>query len=153
MLETNTPAPNFTLADQNGTTRSLDDFRGKYVVVYFYPKGGTPGCIKQACEIRDAYPEFENMGVAVIGISVDKPENNANFAKTYNLPFTLLSDFQQKTARLYGAKGFFFSKRISYLISPHGTVIKTYPAVDPSTHATELIEDIRKELEKAKHKI
>lgn len=146
MLKTAVRAPDFALADQKGNTRTLDDFKGKYVVVYFYPYEGTPGCVKQACAIRDTYPEFEKLGVSVIGISRGSPENHADFANEYHLPFTLLSDFNQKTAGDYGAKGWFFPKRISYLINPNGSVIKTYPSVDPATHAVELLADIKLEL-------
>ncbi len=144
MLTVNSVAPDFSLRDQHGSERTLEEFRGKYVVVYFYPKEGTAGCIKEACDIRDSYEEFEKRGVAVIGISLGTPEKHAEFAETYKLPFTLLSDLDQKIASAYGAKGWFLPKRITYLISPTGSVLKCYPQVDPASHSAELLADIQK---------
>ena len=144
VLKANAQAPDFTLTDQSGASHSLSDYKGRYVVVYFYPRAGSPGCTQQACGMRDNYPAFEERNVAVLGISIGAPEKLDAFAQKHSLPFTLLSDLKQKTAKAYGAKGFFFPKRISYLIGPTGLVIKSYPNVEPSTHANVLLEDIRK---------
>jgi peroxiredoxin Q/BCP len=105
MLETGSKAPEFTLTSDDGSQVSLSDYRGKQVVLYFYPKADTPGCTKQACAIRDAYPEFEGEDVVVIGISPDKPDALVKFREKYDLPFVLLSDPDHAVAEAYGAWG------------------------------------------------
>jgi peroxiredoxin Q/BCP len=105
MLETGKVAPDFTLTADDGSTVSLSDFRGQKVVVYFYPKADTPGCTKQACAIRDAYPQIEAGDAVVIGISPDSPETLVKFREKYDLPFILLSDPESEVAKAYGAWG------------------------------------------------
>ncbi len=105
MLETGAVAPEFTLTADDGSQVSLSDFRGKRVVIYFYPKADTPGCTRQACAIRDVYPDFEGEDIAVIGISPDSPEALVKFREKHNLPFTLLSDPDHQVAEAYGAWG------------------------------------------------
>jgi peroxiredoxin Q/BCP len=105
MLEVGTLAPDFTLTADDGSEVSLADFRGKKVVVYFYPKADTPGCTKQACAIRDVYPDFEGLDMVVIGISPDSPEKLVKFREKHNLPFILLSDPDHRVAEAYGAWG------------------------------------------------
>ena len=105
MLEQGEVAPNFTLVADDGSTVSLSDFRGQKVVVYFYPKADTPGCTKQACAIRDAYPQIEAGDAVVIGISPDSPEQLVKFREKYDLPFILLSDPDNEVAKAYGAGG------------------------------------------------
>ena len=105
MLEQGEVAPNFTLVADDGSTVSLSDFRGQKVVVYFYPKADTPGCTKQACAIRDAYPQIDAGDAVVIGISPDSPEKLAKFREKHDLPFILLSDPDNEVAKAYGAWG------------------------------------------------
>jgi peroxiredoxin Q/BCP len=105
MLEIGAIAPEFTLTADDGSQVSLSDFRGSKVVLYFYPKADTPGCTRQACAIRDAYPDFEGEDIVVIGISPDSPEALIKFREKHNLPFTLLSDPDHRVAEAYGAWG------------------------------------------------
>ncbi|MDY6874802.1 MAG: thioredoxin-dependent thiol peroxidase [Chloroflexota bacterium] len=105
MVETGTTAPAFTLTADDGTQVSLSDFPGKKVVLYFYPKADTPGCTRQACAIRDVYPDIEGEDVVVIGISPDQPDKLVKFREKYNLPFILLSDPDHEVAEAYGAWG------------------------------------------------
>ncbi len=143
MLEVKTMAPDFRLPDQNGILQSLAEHRGKYILLYFYPKDDTTGCTKEACVIRDAYQDFEKYGVTVFGVSADSVESHKKFAEKYHLPFTLLSDEKRKVIILYGAnKGFASTKRISYLIDSQGMIIKTYPKVDPTEHGGEILADV-----------
>jgi peroxiredoxin Q/BCP len=105
MLETGSVAPEFTLTADDGSTVSLSDFRGKKVVLYFYPKADTPGCTKQACAIRDVYPDVAGEDVVVIGLSPDLPDTLVKFREKYNLPFILLSDPDHAVAEAYNAWG------------------------------------------------
>jgi peroxiredoxin Q/BCP len=105
MLKVGTVAPDFTLTADDGRLVSLSDFRGQKVIVYFYPKADTPGCTKQACALRDAYPDIDGQGATVIGISPDPPSALVKFRAKYNLPFILLSDPDHKVAEAYGAWG------------------------------------------------
>lgn len=144
MLEINTKAPNFALPDQDGIERKLSDYRGKLLLIYFYPKDDTPGCTKEACMITEAYDEFEKEGIAVIGISADSPEQHTKFRTKYGLPFTLLSDTERVIIEAYGAKNILGgTKRISYLLEGNGIVVKAYPKVTPATHASDVLKDVR----------
>ncbi len=105
MLNVGDPAPDFTLTADDGRQVSLSDFRGRKVVLYFYPKADTPGCTRQACAVRDVYPQVEEKGVVVIGISPDPPERLVRFRQKHHLPFILLSDPDHEVARAYGAWG------------------------------------------------
>ncbi len=117
-------APDFTLQDQNGTQISLKDFRGKAVVLYFYPKDDTPGCTVESCAFRDQYEVFKSAGAEVIGISGDSPESHQKFSSKHQLPFTLLSDKGNKIRQLYGATAAFglFPGRVTYVINAEGIV-------------------------------
>lgn len=143
MLEIGTKAPEFSLVDDNGITRSLSEFAGTYTLVYFYPKDDTPGCTKEACTIRDFYKDYETLGVTVLGVSHDTPETHAEFKAKYELPFILLSDPKKEVITAYGAKGGFMTRRCSYLINPDGAIVKTYPTVDPAGHAMQILQDVR----------
>mgnify|MGYP000081232601 CR=1 FL=1 len=147
LLQPGTVAPNFSLQDHIGVVRTLSEFKGSYIVVYFYPKDDTPGCTKEACMIRDSYDEFEKAGVVVLGISKDSPESHAEFRTKYQLPFILLSDPLKAAIEAYGASGMLFNKRVTYIVDPAGMIAKAYPDVDPAGHAIELLNDI-KELSK-----
>lgn len=142
MLETNTKAPEFTLLNQDSISVSLSDFKGQYVLIYFYPKDDTPGCTKEACMITEAYDEFQKKGIVVLGVSTDSPERHMKFREKYNLPFTLLSDPDREAIQAYGAHGGLMTRRISYIIDPEGMIVKSYPKVDPATHALDILKDI-----------
>lgn len=144
MLNIGDIAPVFSLLDQEGNVHNLADYRGKTVLLYFYPKDDTPGCVKEACTIAEVYEEFENKGVKVFGVSPDDTASHKAFAEKYNLPFSLLSDPDMEVIKLYGAheEGEQYIKRISYLISPEGNIAKVYPNVDPATHAMDLLKDL-----------
>ena len=146
--ETGSRAPDFSLADQNGSIHSLADYSGRWLVLYFYPKDDTPGCTREACSFRDGLSRLEAAGASVVGISVDSPESHREFAGKYQLPFDLLADTDGNVARKYGAlmdwKWFRMSKRMTFLISPAGTIQHIYTQVDPNTHASELLENIPK---------
>lgn len=152
MLKPQTKAPDFSLPDETSATRSLSEFIGKWLLLYFYPKDDTPGCTKEACGIRDSYGEFEKFGVWVVGISKDTPASHAKFKQKYNLPFTLLSDTEKTVIQAYEAWGekrfmgktFMGILRISYLISPVGNIEKVYPKVDPASHPKEVLDDLCK---------
>lgn len=144
-------ATNFSLPDQNGKEHSLSDYRGKWVVLYFYPKDNTPGCTKEACSFRDGYSELKNSNVVVIGVSKDSVASHKKFANKYKLPFILLSDEKTKVIKQYhalGEKKMFGRtlqgvKRITYLINPKGETVKVYKKVKPSEHAQEILTDIK----------
>ncbi len=133
-------APEFAALDQNGKQHSLAGYKGKWVLLYFYPKDDTPGCTKEACAFRDEFTDLKGK-VEVLGVSHDRVESHAKFASKYKLPFILLSDPQKKIITDYDAKGFFFTKRISYLINPEGKIAKIYSSVSPKSHAKEVLGD------------
>ncbi len=137
-------APDFTLADQDGKPRSLSEFRGKKVVLYFYPKDDTPGCTKEACNFRDNIDLYEKHDIVVLGVSYDSPESHKKFAEKYHLPFILLADTTKAVAKQYGAyRGltrFLFPKRMTFLIDETGTVIHIFEQVDVSNHAREVLQ-------------
>lgn len=141
------PAPAFTLADQNGKTHSLDEYAGKWVVLYFYPKDDTPGCTKEACSFRDDLAQLDKLGAQVVGISVDNTDSHAKFAAKYHLPFPLLADKDGKVADSYGALTNLYlvklAKRYTFLIDPKGNISKTYLSVDTSRHSQQIIDDLK----------
>lgn len=147
----NRQAPNFSLPDQTGTVRTLKDYAGGWLVLYFYPKDDTPGCTKEACNFRDARDQLAAIGnAAVVGISKDSVRKHASFIAKHDLNFTLLSDPEAVTIKAYGAWGqkkfmgreFEGILRNTYLIDPRGIIVKEYLGVNPSTHATEILADL-----------
>ena len=136
------PAPDFVLLDQDSSLRKLSDYRGNWVVVYFYPKDDTPGCTKEACGIRDDYTKFTELKVVVLGISYDSPRSHRAFIKKYKLPFTLLSDGDKSVSKLYAANGLLFADRKTFLIDPEGVIRKIYNKVDVTSHSIEILADI-----------
>lgn len=140
------PAPGFDLSDQSGKTHSLDAYKGRWVVLYFYPKDDTPGCTQEACLFRDDLHKLTALGAQVIGVSVDDTASHADFAKKYHLPFPLLADKDGKVAAQYGAirnLGLVrFAKRHTFLIDPQGKLAKSYLKVDTSRHSQEIIDDL-----------
>lgn len=151
-LTTGVKAPDFTLPDQSGKAHSLADYRGKWVLLYFYPKDDTPGCTKEACALRDQFPAFGKLDAVVFGVSADSVKSHARFADKYELPFTLLADETKEMIKAYDAWGpkkfmgreFLGTKRISYLIDPRGQIAKAYPKVKPAEHAEEVLGDLEK---------
>ena len=139
-------APDFSLPDQEGTIHSLADYKGKWLVVYFYPKDDTPGCTKEACSFRDNLEEIRKRGVVILGISKDTVESHKKFAKKFDLTFPILADPQRKTIEAYGAWGkkalsgkeYMGTLRNTYLVSPQGEIVKTYEKVDPATHVAQI---------------
>jgi len=148
MLQEGKPAPDFSLEDDRGAKVTLSSFRGKSVVVYFYPKDDTPGCTKEACGFRDAYDQILARGAVVIGISPDKPTSHAKFKAKYNLPFMLLADPETAVLKTWGAwgeKSMYGKKyegvlRSTVVIGPDGNVKKIFPKVSPEGHAAEILE-------------
>jgi peroxiredoxin Q/BCP len=141
------PAPEFNLPDQNNAMHTLSDYRGKWLVLYFYPKDDTPGCTKEACAFRDDLQQITELGAKVVGVSVDDSESHAEFAKKYHLPFPLLADKSTDTAARYGALmnlGFMkIARRYTFLIDPQGKIAKTYLSVETSRHSKEIIDDLK----------
>lgn len=141
------PAPDFRLPDQNGKTHSLGDYRGKWLVLYFYPKDDTPGCTEQACKFRDDLHQLTAMGAQVVGVSVDDTASHAEFAKKYNLPFPLLADTKGEVAERYGSilnlVVVKFAKRNTFLVDPQGRIAKVYLKADTSRNSREVIDDLR----------
>lgn len=150
-LALNSQAPDFTLPDQDGQNHALADYRGRWVVLYFYPKDDTPGCTKEACNFRDSFHELTKLGVAVLGVSKDSVRSHQKFAAKYNLTFPLLSDPDHAVIEQYGAwapkkfmgREFLGTLRMSYLISPEGRVAKVYPQVNPTQHVTDILADLQ----------
>lgn len=143
-------APEFSLPDQKGKMHSLSGYRGKWILLYFYPKDDTPGCTKEACAIRDNYPQFKKLKIQVFGVSADPVAKHEKFALKHELPFTLLSDQDKEVIKKYGAWGKkkFMGReyqgihRISFLINPQGKIAKIYPKVKPAEHAEEVLDDL-----------
>ena len=147
MVSEGEPAPDFTATTDAGEQVSLSDFRGKPVVLYFYPKDDTPGCTTQACGIRDAYGEFEQAGAVVLGVSPDSEKKHVKFKAKYDLPFTLLADPEHEVAERYDVwaekrymgRTYMGVKRTTFLIAPDGTVAKVMHDVDPKAHADDVL--------------
>ncbi|MDP3970828.1 MAG: thioredoxin-dependent thiol peroxidase [bacterium] len=153
-LEIGDKAPNFILLDQNEASHSLTDYLGKWILLYFYPKDNTPGCTKEACELRNSYTEYNKNNITILGVSTDSSKSHKGFADKNNLPFTLLADSDKKVVTLYNVQGvkkifgkeFNGTKRISYLINPEGNIAKIYLKVKPTEHASEVIADVLKKI-------
>lgn len=151
MLDIGTKAPAFSLTDQDGTTHSLDQYKGKWVLIYFYPKDNTPGCTKEACLLRDAWSEFEGHNAVVLGVSKDSEASHKKFADKFNLPFPLLADTETQMIQNYDAwkeksmfgKTYMGIQRMSYLIDPDGKIAKVYPKVKPAEHAEQVLADLQ----------
>ena len=135
-------APDFQLWDQNGKMRSLQTYRGRWLVLYFYPRDATPGCTREACGFRDNLLKVEALDAEIVGISVDSPEAHACFAQQHHLPFTLLADTTGKTAGAYGALfklgPLRVARRHTFILTPEGRVGKLFRQVDPTQHAIEV---------------
>lgn len=143
-------APDFTLPDADGNLVRLADLRGKWVVLYFYPRDNTPGCTKEACGFRDVYPDYQSKDIVVLGVSTDDAKSHTKFSNKFNLPFPLLSDVDGKVATAYESYGLkkFMGKeymgisRNTFVIDPEGKIARIYLKVKPEHHATELLSDL-----------
>lgn len=140
-------APAFRLQDQTGAWHTLEDYKGKWVVLYFYPKDDTPGCTTEACNFRDDIFAFRKLGVVILGVSTDDVESHQQFADKHSLPFSLLSDPKGDTAEQYGALRnlgvLVLAKRHSFLINPDGVIARHYEEVDPDTHSAQIMNDLQ----------
>ena len=147
MSEEGKPAPTFTLPSDTGEDVSLESFRGKPVVLYFYPKDDTPGCTAQACGIRDVWGELERTGAVVLGVSPDSPKSHARFREKYSLPFTLLADEEHEVAETYGTwvqkkymgKEYMGVERSTFVIDEDGNLKKVMRRVKPDEHADDVL--------------
>ena len=150
MLEPRTKAPDFTLEDQNGLSRSLTDFRGQKVVLYFYSKDMTSGCAKQACGFAELYPQFLGKGAAVIGISKDTAASHKKFEEKYGLPFILLADPEKETIRAYDVwkeknmygKATMGVVRTTYLIDENGVIIRAFTKVKAAENPQQMLNEL-----------
>jgi peroxiredoxin Q/BCP len=145
---TGTSAPDFALVDQQGRMHRLSDYRGRWLVLYFYPKDGTPGCTREACAFRDGLARLQATGAAVVGISVDTQASHARFAEKHRLNFPLLADSGGAVARRYGTlmdwKLYRMARRNTFLIDPQGKIRRAYTRVDPTRHAGELLAELER---------
>jgi thioredoxin-dependent peroxiredoxin len=150
LLQAGAKAPDFNTSDQSGKKVGLKDYRGKKVVLYFYPKDDTPGCTKEACAFRDHFAEFKKLGVEVLGVSVDTEKSHKSFAEKFKLPFTLLADTEKKIVNAYGVWGeksmygrkYMGTSRVTYLIDESGRIAAVFPKVKPEEHAGEILATI-----------
>lgn len=144
------PAPRFSLQDQDGKTHDLQNYKGRWVVLYFYPKDDTPGCTTEACSFRDEYGYIQEQGAVVLGVSKDSVASHKKFATKFSLNFPLLSDESLDVIKAYGAWGersmygrkFMGIIRSTFLINPEGKIVKEYPKVTPKDHAVQIVKDL-----------
>lgn len=143
-------APDFSLVDQDNIKRSLSDFKGKWVVLYFYPKDDTPGCTTEACSFRDNIEIINKLNTNILGVSVDSQESHKDFSEKYSLPFPILADTSGEVAKKYDSYGSFvgfkYASRHTFIINPSGKIHKVYKKVNPSKHAAEIIEELKKNI-------
>ena len=146
-LKEGDPAPEFTALTNGGGKVSLADFKGKNVILYFYPRDNTPGCTKEACAFRDEFAAFKKKGAVVLGVSTDSAKSHDKFVEKQKLPFTLLADEDKKIVQAYGVWGeksfmgmkYMGTNRVTFLIGPDGRVKKIWPKVKPAQHAEEVL--------------
>lgn len=142
------PAPAFNLPDQNNKLHQLQDFKGKWLVLYFYPKNHTSGCTEEAKRFKEQYSTYQKQGISVVGVSLDSVESHQKFANDLKLPFTLLSDSNKALAKKFGVLNGFgplsYTSRETFLIDPQGTIVYHYDSVDPKSHATQVLTDVAK---------
>jgi len=145
------PAPNFTAVTEAGQQISLADYRGKWVVLYFYPKDNTPGCSKEACSLRDSFHVLSDVNAVVLGVSLDSPESHRKFIEKFGLPFTLIADTDTAVSTLYGVYGEKVRygrtstgiTRTTFIIDPAGVIAKVFTKVDVEHHGEEVLAVIR----------
>jgi thioredoxin-dependent peroxiredoxin len=151
MLQAGDKAPNFKLKNQDDKTVSLSDFKGKKVVLYFYPKDDTSGCTKEACSFRDEFPRFKKVDAVILGMSPDSIESHKKFAKKYNLPFTLLSNEEKDVLENYGVwkqksmygRTYMGIERTTFIINEKGIIEKVFPKVKVEGHENQVLEALK----------
>ena len=151
MLETGSKAPEFTLPDQNGEMHSLSDYKGKKVILYFYPKDNTPGCTKQACGFAERYPQFTEKGAVILGVSKDSVKSHKNFETKYSLPFPLLSDPELTVIRAYDVwqekknygKVSMGVVRTTYLIDEEGNIARAFGSVKAADNPAQMLDELK----------
>ena len=152
MLEAGTKAPDFTLPDQNGKLHTLSEYRGKRVILYFYPKDNTSGCTKQACSFAELYPQFREKGAVILGVSRDSAASHKKFEQNYGLPFTLLSDTEREVIEAYDVwkekknygKVTFGVVRTTYLIDENGIIVKAFGNVKAAENPSQMLGELDK---------
>ena len=152
-ISSGVPAPDFTLQDDTNTTRSLSDYRGQSLVLYFYPKDDTPGCTTEACNFRDDYSAYQQAGVTILGVSPDTPKSHAKFKAKFGLPFPLLADVDHKVCEQYGVWGrkkmmgkeYDGVFRTTFIIDAQGKIAKVFENVKPAEHSAEVLEALKEE--------
>lgn len=145
-----TLAPDFSLLDENGTEHTLSYYRGKDVILYFYPKDDTPGCTTEACNFRDDYSAYNETGVVILGVSPDSSKSHKKFKEKYQIPFSLLADTEHTVCDLYGVwakksmygREYFGVLRTTFLISKEGEIKKVFENVKPANHSKEILASI-----------
>lgn len=150
MLEVGTPAPEFALPDQDGTVHHLSDYRGRKLILYFYPADMSPGCTNQACNFRDLYPQFQEKGAVVLGVNADSVESHKRFEEEHGLPFPLLSDPEKTVLQAYDVwkERLMFGKpvmgieRSTYLIDEDGLIAKAFGKVKPKENAKQMLKEL-----------
>lgn len=141
-------APSFRLQDQHGKWHTLEDYRGKWVVMYFYPKDNTPGCTTEACDLRDNIFAFRDLGAVILGISVDDVASHKSFAEEHGLPFAILADADKQVTTRYGVLTKYLgmmelARRDTFIIDPQGRIAKHYMKVDPNSHSAMVLADLK----------
>jgi len=152
-ISSGVPAPDFTLQDDTNTTRSLSDYRGQSLVLYFYPKDDTPGCTTEACNFRDDYSAYQQAGVTILGVSPDTPKSHAKFKAKFGLPFPLLADVDHKVCEQYGVWGrkkmmgkeYDGVFRTTFIIDAQGKIARVFENVKPAEHSAEVLEALKEE--------
>lgn len=150
MLEIGTKAPDFTLPDQNGNMHSLSEYRGKKVILYFYPKDNTPGCTKQACGFAERFPQFTEKGAVILGVSKDSVASHKKFEEKYGLPFTLLADPELAAIQAYDVwqekknygKTYMGVVRTTYLIDENGKIVKAFDKVKAADNPEQMLGEL-----------
>ncbi len=150
MLEIGTQAPDFTLPDQNGNMHSLSEYRGKKVILYFYPKDNTPGCTKQACGFAERFPQFTEKGAVILGVSKDSVASHKKFEEKYGLPFTLLADPELAAIQAYDVwqekknygKTYMGVVRTTYLIDENGKIVKAFDKVKAADNPEQMLGEL-----------
>lgn len=141
-LAVGSPAPDFTALDDAGQSIQLSQFRGKTVVLYFYPKDDTPGCTKEACSFRDSYSAYQGKDIVVLGVSTDDSGSHEQFKTKFSLPFPLVADPDRSITQAYDVDGGGYAKRVTYVIDGDGQIIRVYDSVKTETHATDILADL-----------
>lgn len=139
-------APSFSLKDQHNQLHEINQYKGKWLILYFYPKDDTPGCTKEACNFRDDITQIKQLNASIVGISLDDQSSHAKFANKYSLPFPLLADTEASVTQSYGSLfsflGLRYAKRHSFIIAPDKTIVKIYRDVNTDTHSQQIINDL-----------